>query len=266
MTEETPPAAELAEPASLPVLDALPGSLGDWALFLDLDGTLIDIAARPEAVVVPPELVATLVALSLRLHGALAIVTGRKLGDVDNLLGPVGFPVAAMHGAVLRMGDQTAAAPGSTEVPAAVTDRLHDFVLAHPGLLLEPKGESLAVHYRNVPELEALVHQRVIAVVAEHAPQHDIQPGKMVFEIKPRGVDKGRAVAALLETKCFAGRRPAVFGDDLTDEAGFRVGRARGGLATIVGAPERKTAATCRLGSPAQLRGWLAALAADGRD
>lgn len=253
-------APELRDPHSLPELGSLPGGIGGWALFLDFDGTLVEIAARPEEVIVPPELISTLAELFIQLHGAVAIVTGRKLEDVDAMLGPIGLPVAAMHGAAVRMAGKTATASGAEPVPEAISTALHAFVLAHPGLLLEPKGESLAVHYRNVPDLCRLVESTVSELVAAHAPQHDLQPGKMVFEIKPRGVNKGRAIEALLGTPSFAGRRPAVFGDDLTDEAGFATARAHGGSATLIGLPDRGTAATSRLANPAALRHWLTQL------
>jgi trehalose 6-phosphate phosphatase len=139
-----------------------------------------------------------------------------------------------------------------------VREWLAEMVRAHAGLLLEEKGDSLAVHYRSAPELTALVEETVRSLVDQHAPAHDLQPGKMVLEIKPRGVNKGRAIEALLELPAFAGRRPAMFGDDLTDEFGFRIAQARGGEGTLIGMPERLTAATSRLGSPADLRGWLA--------
>lgn len=255
-------ALELRDPASLPIFTGLPGPLGGWALFIDFDGTLVDIAPRPDAVVVPPELLAALAGLYIKLEGALAIVTGRRLSDIDHLLGPIGIPVAAMHGAVLRLGGETLAAPEAVAVPDRVAEELLELVEAHPGLLLEPKDDSLAVHFRNAPHLGDLVQERVAALVAQHAPGHDIQPGKMVFEIKPRGVNKGRAIESLLRLPAFESRRPAVFGDDLTDEAGFITALGHDGLATLIGEPERKTAATSRLGSPAELRDWLLAISA----
>jgi trehalose 6-phosphate phosphatase len=249
------------DPATLPVLDALPGALTDWALFLDFDGTLVDIAARPEAVVVPPDLRDALTALSRKLGGALAVVTGRKLADVDALLALPEVPVAAMHGAALRIDGVLQPTPEAAAIPSALSEALDGFVAGHPGLLLEPKGESLAVHYRAVPELGPLVQETVAAFVDRHAPSHDLQPGKMVVEIKPRGVNKGRAIERLLGSAPFAGRRPAVFGDDLTDEAGFYTALAQGGLPVIVGTPDRTTAATYRLDSPAAMRALLASLA-----
>lgn len=245
-------------PAELPPFAGLPGSPDGWALFLDLDGTLLDIAARPEAVVVTDDLLPSLVRLTNLLGGAVAVVTGRRLGDIDNLLGPLPVPVAGMHGAAIRIDGELLAAEGASEIPAPLTEALLDFVRPRPGLLLEPKGASTAVHYRNAPERAAEVEAEVFRLVGLHAPKHDVQPGKMVFEIKPRGVNKGLAVATLMRSPRFRGRRPAVFGDDLTDEAGFVVARAAGGLATIVGDPERPTAADFRLPSPAAMRAWLA--------
>jgi trehalose 6-phosphate phosphatase len=245
-------------PSELPVLTRLPGMARDWGLFLDLDGTLIDIASRPEAVTVAEDLLPSLARLTNLLEGAIAVVTGRKLEDVDNLLGPLSIPIAGLHGAAIRLDGKLLQAEGSTEIPPPLTEALLEFVLQRPGLLIEPKGASIAVHYRNAPDREAEVEAEVIRLVAAHAPLHDIQPGKMVFEIKPRGVNKGLAVQKLLETPCFRGRKPAVFGDDLTDEAGFSVARLVGGAATIIGAPLRPTGADHRLADPSAMRAWLA--------
>jgi trehalose 6-phosphate phosphatase len=250
------------EPAELPLLDMLPGACSEWALFLDLDGTLIDIADRPEAVVVPADLLPNLAALALYFAGAVAIVTGRRLDDVDRLFGPMALPVAAQHGAAIRLDGHILNPPEVTDVPESLAEALLAFVRQHPGLLLEPKGESIAVHFRKAPDLGPLVESQVYALVAEHAPAHDVQPGKMVYEIKPRGVDKGRAVLALLDTPAFRGRRPAFFGDDLTDEAGFVASASVGGQGTIIGTPPRLTMADTRLSSPADMRDFLARLAA----
>lgn len=250
-------------PADLPLFAGLPGSPDEWALFLDLDGTLIDIASRPEAVKVTDDLLPSLVRLTNLLDGAVAVVTGRRLGDIDNLLGPLPVPVAGLHGAAIRIDGELLAAEGATDVPAPLTEALLDFVHRRPGLLLEPKGASTAVHYRNAPERALEVEAEVYRLVGLLAPGHDVQPGKMVFEIKPRGIDKGLAIAKLLATSRFRGRRPAVFGDDLTDEAGFVVARGKGGIGTIVGDPERPTVADFRLPDPAAMRAWLAAAFAD---
>lgn len=256
MSSSLPPGSTL--PSELPVLTRLPGGAGEWGLFLDLDGTLLDIASRPEAVTVADDLLPSLARLTNLLEGAIAVVTGRKLEDVDNLLGPLPIPIAGLHGAAIRLDGKLHQAEGASDIPPPLTDSLLEFVLQRPGLLIEPKGASVAVHYRNAPERAGEVEAEVTRLVAAHAPLHDIQPGKMVFEIKPRGVNKGLAVQTLLETPCFRGRRPAVFGDDLTDEAGFSVARMAGGAATIVGAPPRPTGADHRLADPSAMRAWLA--------
>lgn len=223
------------------------------ALFLDFDGTLADIAPRPEAVVVPRELIGTLHELAQALDGALAIVSGRPLADLDRLLAPLELPLAAEHGALRRVagGRLTEAEPPDL---AEVTRAAEGLISLYPQLLMERKTSSVALHYRQRPELadECLA---VMAEACDRTPGAELLHGKCVVEVKPLGVDKGHAIACFMKEAPFAGRQPWFAGDDVTDESGFAWVRQAGGQTLKVGAGE--SLAQYRLKSPAQLRRWL---------
>jgi trehalose 6-phosphate phosphatase len=223
------------------------------ALFFDLDGTLLDIAAQPQAVFVPALLAPALAALAEALDGAVAILSGRPVHELDALLQPPLRYLAGVHGAQRR---GSAGAYEGTVRPglAAVTRAATALAQRHPALRLEHKPGAVALHYRQAPELAALCIDTVSAAVAL-APDMDVQLGKMVVEAKPRGATKGEAMRAFLAEHPFAGRRPWHFGDDRTDEAAFEVVRAHGGVAVKVG--EGATAADHRLADPAAVRLWL---------
>lgn len=232
------------------------------ALFLDLDGTVLDLAATPDAVTLPQETRRAIGELAERLDGALAVVTGRTLGEVDRILAPLRLPAAALHGAQLRRRGGGRAAPGADDLPQRLTAALGAFVDQRPGLTLEDKGASAAVHFRADPGREDEVREHLGEIVGKLAPEHELQPGKMVMEVRPRGVDKGAALRALMDSPPFAGRTPLVCGDDLTDEFAFEAAEALGGAAILVGAPDRPSAARYGLPDPAAMRDWLTALAA----
>lgn len=222
-------------------------------MFLDFDGTLAEIASRPEAVVVPGELIATLDALAQALDGALAIVSGRRLVDLDRFLAPLQLPLAAEHGALRRVGSgrlSEAEPPDLTEVTRAAEDLIGQY----PQLLMERKTSSVALHYRQRPELadECLA---VMAEACDRTPGAELLHGKCVVEVKPLGVDKGHAIASFMKEAPFAGRQPWFAGDDVTDESGFAWVRQAGGQTLKVGPGE--TLAQHRLRSPAQLHRWL---------
>lgn len=223
------------------------------ALFLDFDGTLADLAPRPELVQVEPELVGTLRALHTCLDGALAIVSGRPVAELDHFLQPLRLPSAGIHGAEFRNGGERIITPPAPGIGALVP-RLEELVARHPGLQLERKSVAVAIHYRQVPELELLVRAAVSDVLQDAAGLEAL-PGKMVIEIKPAGVDKGDAIASFMRGPPFAGRQPLFAGDDVTDEAGFVVVRELGGVGLLVG--NRATAASATLPNPNALRNWL---------
>ena len=227
------------------------------ALFLDFDGTLAEIAAQPQAVRVHADVVHSLRALHAALGGALAIVTGRAMADVDHFLTPLRLPAACEHGAHVRTGDGRAStAPALDLVP--VLEALRPLVAHHPELLVEAKNTGLALHYRQAPHLAPLCEQTLTRVLND-VPGAELLRGKCVLEIKPAGPSKGRAIADFMCRPPFAGRVPLFMGDDVTDEAGFAAVQVLGGLGVKVG--EGATQAQARIGTPADVRAWLRASA-----
>lgn len=235
-------------------------SLSDTAFFFDFDGTLVELAPTPDSIHVPPTLPALLDSLRQRAHGALAIVSGRAIDSIDAFVRLPDLPVAGLHGAERRDANGDVQRIGFNDARLLRIEReLAAFVERHAGMLLEIKGAAVALHFRNAPEHEVAARRAAERLVAEYADAYVLQPGKMVFEIKPKGVDKGRAVTAFLAEPPFAGRTPVFAGDDLTDEKGFAAVNAAGGLSIKVGAGE--TMARCRVESVdafhALLAQWL---------
>lgn len=228
------------------------------AYFFDVDGTLLEIKPRPEDVVADAELRDLLSALSRAADGALALVSGRMIDDVDRIFAPLTFPAAGLHGAEIRFPDGSRSRAESDAMNFA-RPALHRFVAERPGARLEDKGATLAVHFRQRPEIEGEV-RAFLAGFATGGLM--VQEGKLVAELKQAKYDKGAAIDALLEAPPFAGRRPVFIGDDLTDEKGFRLVNERGGIAVRVGSAEEPTEAGLRLDDPARLRRELKALAA----
>jgi trehalose 6-phosphate phosphatase len=235
---------------SLP--DQLLGEARDIALFLDLDGTLIDIAPTPDAVHVPDDLAADLAAVSTVLGGALAIVSGRDVVDIDRLLAPLKLPAAGGHGSVIRMPDGTREEI-ETHVPQAWIEDLQEIERTHKGVLIEPKAHSVVAHYRNAPQAEALLRETVGQLVAQDNATFEVLPGRMIFEIRPRLASKGGAVHRFMPVEPFAGRKPVFVGDDLTDEEGFAAATELGGVGLHV--------AEYFGGEPQHVRRWLKQLA-----
>lgn len=234
-----------------------------WAVFLDFDGTLVDLAARPDSIHVDPDLAATLVRLADILGGALAIVSGRPIAAIDAYLWPHRFDVAGLHGAERRIGGIVH--PGHTadrDALCRAVDILRRLALDEPRLVIEDKQLSVALHWRLVPGLEALALATVEQALAEAGPAFRIQYGHAVAEIVPAHASKGGAVDEFLALPPYAGRRPAFFGDDLTDEAAFAVVNRRGGISVKIG--EGPTVAGLRLATPGALRRRLTDWAAAG--
>lgn len=236
-------------------MSAMPSLTPRHALFLDFDGTLTDIAAEPHAVLVPADLGATLCALEQHLDGALAIVTGRRESDIDGFLALPSLALASEHGAQLRLGGERqalVAAPLLTPVLQAA----EQLAARQPGVLVEAKHASVALHFRQAPHLEPLCRATMEAAM-QGLDGLELLSGKCVYEAKPAGAHKGHAIAEFMRRPPFAGRIPVFAGDDVTDEAGFATVMALGGLAIKVGAGD--TQASYRCPTPTALRAWLAA-------
>jgi len=214
----------------LPVPE-LPADGQAWAYFLDIDGTLLELAETPEAVTVPAGLVQQLAHLRGLAGGALALVSGRPLRDIDRLFAPARFPAAGVHGAELRLSD---------------------------GTLRRIAFDPVTLHFRRRPDLAAEAHRLGTALSTRLGSGFHLLEGKMVLEIRASAASKGAAVDAFLQDSPFAGRVPVYIGDDLTDEDAFRAVNAQGGISVIVGAPEA-TRARARLADVAAVRRWLAA-------
>lgn len=230
--------------------EQLPGAA---ALFLDFDGTLADLAPRPDAVQVDPDLRPTLERLQVALDGALALVSGRAQDDLDPFLAPLRLPAAFEHGAVRRCANQTLCVAPSPPLQAALATA-RALVGQHPGLIMEHKSHSVALHYRLAPQLEALCHDHMGQAIAGK-PSLQLLQGKAVVEVKSVTVNKGEAIAAFLQEAPFQGRVPVFAGDDVTDEAGFQRVQQLGGIGIKVG--DGASCASYRMANPRSLRQWL---------
>ncbi|MET0311513.1 MAG: trehalose-phosphatase [Burkholderiaceae bacterium] len=230
------------------------------ALFLDFDGTLVDLAPQPDAIQVPAGLVTTLALLRDRLDGALAVISGRPIAQLDAYLAPLVLPASGVHGAERRSADgQVHLLPAYSLAHVEVAART--LLLRHPELQIEHKRGSLAVHYRGKPELEGACIIAMQAAV-DQSPGLTLLRGKMVVEAKPAGASKGRAIEAFLREAPFAGRKPVFAGDDITDEPGFGAVQRAGGVGIKIG--EGESIAGLRMVSPATLRLELQNFAAAG--
>ncbi len=237
------------------LLAAPPADLLDEnaALFLDFDGTLVELAETPDGITVAETLPALLRALSERLGGRLAIVSGRAIGNLQSHVDCAGIAVSGSHGVELRWADGSAVpmpAVDLTHVRAAVERFAGDV----PGLVVEEKPAGIAIHYRQAPE-EAEHVERFMSDLAKQAGM-TLQHGKLVAELRPTGADKGVAVRAFMAEAPFRGARPIFIGDDVTDEHGFEAVAALGGAGILVG-PQRDTAALYQLEDVAHVAAWL---------
>jgi trehalose 6-phosphate phosphatase len=235
---------------------AAPVDLHEVAILLDVDGTLLDLAATPREVFVPPALRETLGVLLDKTEGALALVSGRSLADLDLIFAPLQLPSVGGHGAEIRAAaggktDRGRAAPLSDEVKR----QFASVAAASPGILVEDKGYSLALHYRLAPEMEHHVRNAVLQISEGLPDRFELLPGKAVIEIKPAGFDKGTAVRQLMTSRPFAGRRPVFIGDDTTDEAAFAVLPEFNGVGISVG--RRVPGVAMCFDAPTDVRMWL---------
>jgi trehalose 6-phosphate phosphatase len=227
--------------------------LESYAIFLDLDGTIVEIAEHPDAVHVGPDTLHLLKALSAKAKGALALISGREIAAIDRLLDPLKLPTAGVHGLERRDGAGVLHAPEHVDVNP-ISFVFEKALGDESGVVIERKPGAVAVHYRLRPDLERRCCEIVREVVGERADLRLIH-GKMVFEIVQRGADKGSVIKAFLGEPPFQGRIPIFAGDDVTDEAGFAAVNSRGGVSIKVG--EQKTSAQFRAKNVRELQQWL---------
>ena len=226
------------------------------ALFLDVDGTLLDIRDDPSDVVADSALIELLQACSAELHGALSLVSGRSIEEVDRIFAPAVFPVAGAHGAELRFAGAQALTMDSKPMPREALRRLEEFVATNRGLLLEHKRGGVSLHYRRVPELQEACEELIRGLMADLGDAFRLIAGKMVFEIAPGAHNKGAAVRSFLAHAPFTGRIPVYVGDDVTDEDAFTETNRVDGLSIRVG-DSSHSEAQYELPDVASVRSWL---------
>jgi trehalose 6-phosphate phosphatase len=236
---------------------SLPAADPRWAWFLDVDGTLIEIAKRPDAIRVDKRMVAAIGMLKVAARDAVALVSGRPIQELDRIFAPLHLAAAGLHGLERRdaAGRALRNAERDPKLDEAVTE-MHKFALGHPGALIEDKGITVALHFRQVPEAADAAVRLVRDIAARDKGRFVVQYGKMVVELRPPGFDKGAVVEAFMAEPPFYGRMPVFIGDDATDEAGFAAANRLGGASVRVGGPA-PTTARWRVGSVSALIDWL---------
>jgi trehalose 6-phosphate phosphatase len=238
----------------------LPPPSLEWCLFLDVDGTLIELTDSPLETYAEPGLKTLLGNVAERLGGAVALVSGRSIHYLDALFAPLRLPAAGLHGVERRKASGLMQGASFTDAqlePARIA--VKELVDAHPGTSLEDKGRTIAVHYRMAPQAEDGVRQALTAIARPLGSNYHIQEGNMVLEIKPRGFTKATAIKAFMNEPPFAGRKPVFVGDDLTDQDGFRMVEDQGGVSVAVGDRVR---GQYRIDNAAAVRHWLEGIAA----
>jgi trehalose 6-phosphate phosphatase len=242
------------------IADLLRESPNEWSLFLDLDGTLVDVAATPEGVSVPDDLAPLLGHVAAALDGAVGIISGRRVSDIDRLLAPLKLIAAGGHGSELRTtatGEiQEAAEPladGLVEAANALTN-------LSPGIIVEPKGSSLTVHYRAAPSAGPAIEAALRRLIERGTDHLILCPGRKVFEVVPAHISKGAALERLVQHPPFRSRRPVMIGDDVSDESAIEAAIRLGGLGLKV-AGEHFAKEASDFEGPAHVRAWLRDLA-----
>jgi trehalose 6-phosphate phosphatase len=264
MPLDQPSMQDIKGPDAPRALASLVPDLSETAILLDIDGTLLDFAPTPREVWVPEGLAATLRGLMARTSGALAMVSGRSLNDIDLIFAPDLFPAVGGHGAEMRLStDGEAVASHAPPMDKELKMRLAAVAKLSPGILLEDKGYSLALHYRLAPHAEKAIYEAVSLIRADlpNAPI-EVLPGKCVCEIKHSGFTKATGVLELMKHEPFKGRRPIFLGDDVTDETVFAIMPDLNGLSFSVGRQAQGVAG--QLDQPADVRAFLAHLLDDG--
>jgi len=259
-TSAAPERQTRLKPAGRGPFEGHPPFAADWCLFLDIDGTLLEHRDRPDEVVVDAALRSLIARLARSLDGAVALISGRSVEDVERLFAPLTVPIAGLHGVEHRDAHGEIHRHAMDE-RALLSARAHlqQVAAQNPGLFFEDKGLNLALHYRTAPPSAPLAEAAIRAVARDLGHRFEIQQGKMVWEVKPSGYDKGTAIEEYLAEPPFAGRVAVFVGDDLTDEVGFELVNGRGGHSIKVG-PGR-TRARWRLPDSSSVRGFLSGLA-----
>jgi trehalose 6-phosphate phosphatase len=258
--QEDVPLPEKRSPNAISAPSDFARRLDECAILLDIDGTLLDLAPTPREVWVPPGLARTLNGLLGKTAGALALVSGRSLNDIDLIFAPEQFPAVGGHGAEMRISpDNESVATHAPPMDKELKRRLAVIAKLSPGILLEDKGYSLALHYRLAPHAEKAIYEAVALIRADlpNAPI-EVLPGKCVCEIKHSGFNKATGVLELMTHEPFRGRRPIFIGDDVTDESVFALMPDLGGLAFSVG--RRAKGVADHFDEPRDVREWLARL------
>ena len=235
---------------------ALPTANSRWAWFLDVDGTLIEFAPRPQDVAVTARCRAALAALAREAQGAVALISGRQIAVLDSLFAPLRLAAAGVHG-LERRNDSIGLRISHDPSPAlaSVKRELEQFRVRYPNALVEDKTVSVALHFRLAPHAADDAAALAQDIARRYGDALVVQPGSMVYELRTPGADKGTAIAAFLNETPFAGRTPVFVGDDATDESGFAEVNRRGGISVRIG--PGASGAKWRLSSPAALFGWL---------
>ncbi|MEX2495659.1 MAG: trehalose-phosphatase [Woeseia sp.] len=226
-----------------------------WAWFLDVDGTLLEIEKHPQLVTADNRLLYLLESLDKAYDGAVALISGRSLEQLDGIFNGLGIAAAASHGLEQRLRGGNVLLNGQ-DIPSALAERVTAFAQQHEGLTIDRKPVSIGIHYRARPELEETVLAAMEEIRAEFASSAKLMRGKMVVEILPEGADKGSAIRSFMQDLPFKGRLPVFVGDDVTDEHGFKVVNELGGMSVRIG-HSTDTAAKWRLRNVTDLRTWL---------
>lgn len=230
------------------------------ALFLDIDGTLLNIVNNPAEVSVPPNLVVLLRQLQSLFSGAVAVITGRQIADVDRLFAPLKLTASGVHGSEIRLDPFRETVRYAAEISTIDIAAITVIAARYPGVMIEPKGTGVAVHYRNVPEKSAALHDDLATFLSGVDARLIMSRGRMVFEILPKGLSKGAAIEHLMHSAPFANRRPVMIGDDVGDIPAFEAVRRMHGLAIRV-AGEHFKLQQSELPNPEAVRELLHALA-----
>ena len=232
----------------------------DWCLFLDVDGTLVELTDTPSQTVADADIKMLLQELAERLNGAVALISGRKIETLDQLFAPLQLPAAGLHGVERRKaGGAVRGASFMDSQLDAARGAIKNLVAAHPGTLVEDKERTIAIHFRMAPQYEETIRQSIIDIARPLGNNYHIQGGSMMFEIKPRGFSKATAIQAFMNESPFSGRLPVFIGDDLTDQDGFAMVESRGGVSVGVG---ERVHGHFYLENVAAVRAWLRGIAA----